>query len=96
MSRELRAKKIASLSKTSQFVEADNADDDNKITHWLLRWPSPLDNQHATVDATTGEVTDFRRQSGTVIEDVDPAPWVSTIDRRINYLFDVHKKGGAA
>ena len=96
MSRELRARKIGLLSKTSPFVEAESADDDNKITHWSLRWPSPLEKQWATVDATTGEVTDFRRQSGTVIEDVDPAPWMSMIDRRINYLFDLHKERGAA
>ena len=92
MTNILRAKKVNAIGRVCDFV-TPKGDDDQNPTHWLIGWGHPRDNQSASVNAETGEVTDFRFQSGMVVKKVDPASHMSMIDRRITYLFEksVHK-----
>ena len=91
MKNELRKKKIEALAKVTEHVEPACGNAYDNPSHWLLRWPGvPASQQSATIEATTGIVTDYRHLSGTVSEDVPPKSWLGKIDRRINYLYSIN------
>ena len=96
MSNEMRALRLSQLSKIiPQYVvphlKSDHPEG-NDDSVWALRFPTPKVDQFAMINMATGIVLSFYRQVGASSDIVkDPDLYLSTIDRRINYLWQTHK-----
>ena len=90
MTNTLRAYKLSKLESKSNYIHHIN--NETNDDRWTLRWPSPRDRQTAEIDVKSGKIIRYTHINGTEAIDCDPVSWVSTIDRRINYLWQQTKK----
>ena len=94
MLNESRLRRVCDLSEVGCFfitpIKAN--EDDPYPSHWKLSWPMPKLKQHALIDASTGEVTEFNQLLGSTLHSVEVAKFLKMIDRRINYLKDYHRE----
>ena len=85
MTKELRLYKLGKLAEVSDYVV--------KYDHYELHWPPPKKKQYACIDHETGNVESFIRVDGGFADRVPSvANYITMIDRRINYLFELVTK----
>lgn len=83
MTNTLRAYRLNELVAMSDYVEYSDSSDE----HWALRWPPPRERQLAEINIKSGTITRYRHVEGSETIECNPIDWVSSIDRRINYLW---------
>ena len=96
MTNELRALRLSQLHKIApRYVQAITGKDyptEPLDAAWLLKFPSPKTEQVAFIDAVSGELISFYHQAGATVGKVkSPELYLKMVDRRIDYLWTMHK-----
>ena len=91
MSNKLTADmRAARLKVLSSLAPEDVAPAPNNT--WRLSYPAPRGEQFSIVNQLTGDVRKHVHQAGTEVRAVlNPQLYLATIDRRISYLWTMHK-----